>query len=83
MKIKSDERGFQIGFDVGGTFTDLVLLDEKNLVVSTAKTPTTPDDIAVGAVDAIKRLLDTAGVAPRQVSRLVHATTQTSNALNY
>ena len=73
--------GYRLGFDVGGTFTDLVLLDSEGGVKGAAKVPTEPADIARGAVRGIRALLDREGVAPGELASLIHATTQTSNAL--
>ncbi len=62
--------------DVGGTFTDLVLLAPDGSV-TLAKTPTTPDNQAFGVLAA----LDAAGVAPAALSLIVHGTTTTTNAV--
>ena len=66
-----------IGCDVGGTFTDLILLDEALGQVSIAKVPTTPDNQAVGVMAAI----DQAGADCAELSLLLHGTTTTTNAL--
>ena len=76
-----DRSGYRVGFDVGGTFTDLVLLDSGGHVKGAVKVPTDPTDIALGAVSGIRRLLDQAGVGSRDILSLIHATTQTSNTL--
>ncbi len=76
-----DRSGYRVGFDVGGTFTDLVLLDSGGHVKGAVKVPTDPTDIALGAVSGICRLLDQAGVGSRDILSLIHATTQTSNTL--
>ncbi len=73
--------GYRLGFDVGGTFTDLVLLDSEGAVKGAAKVPTEPADIARSAVSGIRALLDREDVAPDGLASLIHATTQTSNAL--
>lgn len=73
--------GYRLGFDVGGTFTDLVLLDPDGRVKGAAKVSTDPADIAGSAVNGIRALLDREGVAPDELASLIHATTQTSNAL--
>ncbi len=65
------------GIDVGGTFTDLILLDTATGAVRLAKTPTTPDNQAVGVLTA----LDEAGVPPAQIDLIVHGTTTTTNAV--
>ena len=76
-----DQGGYRVGFDVGGTFTDLVLLDRGGNVTGTIKMPTNSADIAVGAVTGIQSLLKQENVEPEAISTLIHATTQTSNTL--
>jgi N-methylhydantoinase A len=65
------------GVDVGGTFTDLVLVDEATGEVRLAKVPTTPENQAFGVLAA----LTDAGVALGELATLVHGTTTTTNAL--
>lgn len=66
-----------VGCDVGGTFTDLVLLDEVAGEVRIAKVPTTVDNQAVGFMAAIAE----AGARAGELDLLVHGTTTTTNAL--
>jgi N-methylhydantoinase A len=66
-----------IGVDVGGTFTDLVLLDETSGEVAVAKVPTTPANQAEGVLAALRE----AGVAPDGIAVIVHGTTTATNAL--
>ena len=65
----------RIGVDVGGTFTDLVVLADGELHF--AKVPSTPDDQSTGVMSA----LAAAGVDPRQVAAFAHGTTVATNAL--
>ncbi len=66
-----------IGVDVGGTFTDLILLDDERREVRIAKVPTTPDNQAFGVLAAVKETgADLAGTGA-----VVHGTTTTTNAL--
>ena len=48
----------RIGVDVGGTFTDLILVDEESGRITVDKVPSTPDDPARGVVDGIRRLCE-------------------------
>ncbi|MCW5745043.1 MAG: hydantoinase/oxoprolinase family protein [Alphaproteobacteria bacterium] len=66
-----------VGVDVGGTFTDLIAVDQATGTVSLAKVLTTPDNQAFGVVAA----LDSAGLDPRALQAIVHGTTTTTNAL--
>ena len=65
------------GVDVGGTFTDLLFMDETAGDVRLAKVPTTADNQAFGVLAALER----AGVDPASLDLLVHGTTTTTNAL--
>ena len=56
-----------LGVDVGGTFTDAVLLDGG--AVHTAKVPTTPEDQSAGVMQAVEEVLERAGAERRARSR--------------
>ena len=68
-----------VGVDVGGTFTDAVVVADGLLV--TAKVPTTPDDQSLGVVAAVLAALTQAGVHPGDVDRFAHGMTVGTNAL--
>src|SRR3989441_2986507 len=70
----------RVGIDIGGTFTDLVATDEKRGVWK-IKVLTTPMDPSVGALDAVRRLLEKEGVDAGLFRVVIHATTLASNAL--
>ena len=67
-----------LGVDVGGTFTDVTLLVEDELV--TAKVPTTSDQ-SVGVINGIEKACEGAGIDPGDVDSFVHAMTVSVNAL--
>lgn len=68
-----------LGVDVGGTFTDAVLLAPGGVV--TGKAPTTPDDQSEGVMAAVREALGRAGAQAGDVERLVHGMTVGTNAL--
>ena len=72
---------WRIGVDIGGTFTDVVLVEEETGQIVAGKVSTTPHDIAQGVIDGIRRGLARHSVAPASVSVLAHATTIVTNAL--
>ena len=72
---------FRLGVDIGGTFTDAVLLSEESGETSIAKVPSTPSDPSLGFLDAVTRILTANAVAPEDVSYLVHGTTVATNSL--
>lgn len=77
-KNRADGGKIVSGIDVGGTFTDLILIDRRNGGrVHIAKTPTTPDNQAFGVVSA---LADT-GFPVADIDLIVHGTTTTTNAV--
>ena len=69
-----------LGVDVGGTFTDAVLI-ASDAALYTAKVPTTPADQARGVLEAIRAVLARAGEPPGQVERFAHGMTVATNAL--
>src|SRR5215470_5534883 len=72
---------WRIGVDIGGTFTDVVLVDEVRGQVGVVKVPTTPRDFARGVLDALVAAMASRGIAPADVAWLAHATTVVTNAL--
>ena len=75
---------YRIGIDVGGTFTDIVGIDQEG-TMTFLKTPTTPQNQALGVVDGIAHLAARLGLPQdellRRTSRIVHGTTVATNAL--
>jgi len=68
----------RIGIDVGGTFTDVVLIEE-NGRVHTAKVPTTPANRVIGAIAGFRRILEVAGCAPDKIGFIGHGSTMATN----
>jgi N-methylhydantoinase A len=68
-----------LGVDVGGTFTDAVLLDGGD--VHTAKVPTTPGDESAGVMSAISEVIGRAGASAGDVEAFAHGMTVGTNAL--
>ncbi len=71
---------YQIGVDIGGTFTDIVLLGSDGRL-HTRKTLSTPEDYGLGIVQGIQSAMSELGIDPRRVERVVHATTVATNAI--
>jgi len=67
--------------DVGGTFTDLLLINEQSGETHTAKVPSTPEDSSIGVLNGIARICEESGIDPRHVSRVMHGTTVATNAV--
>ena len=71
----------RFGVDIGGTFTDLVVVDETSGAIRVGKVLTTAKDPAHGVEQGVQALLDEAGVAPDRVRAVAHGTTLATNAL--
>ncbi len=67
--------------DIGGTFTDVVLMNGRGAVLASEKVFTTSGDLSSGAIEGVRLLLERSGVDPMAVREVVHATTQTSNTV--
>ena len=73
-------RGHAIALDVGGTFTDVSLLDPRGRLWIT-KTPTTPGDPSDGFLAGVQKALRLAGVEPAALAQVLHGTTTATNAI--
>src|SRR3981081_3700378 len=71
---------FRAGVDIGGTFTDIVLLGDDG-ERHTKKVSSTVDDYARAIVDGLAALLAEIGAAPGGIVELLHGTTVASNAI--
>jgi N-methylhydantoinase A len=75
----------RVGIDVGGTFTDVVVVDaETRAIVARVKVPTThdaPEGVAAGIVAGLRRALEAPGVDVSRIAFIAHSTTQATNAL--
>lgn len=74
------EQNYRLGIDIGGTFTDLNLIDRSGKMVSTFKTPTTPSDPVQGVLKGLE-ILSNDGIQANEIDYLVHGTTIGLNTL--
>ncbi|MEE8156636.1 MAG: hydantoinase/oxoprolinase family protein [Gammaproteobacteria bacterium] len=72
---------YRLGVDVGGTFTDLLLVNEKSGETFTAKIPSTPEDSSLGVISGIARVTESAGVSPEVITHVMHGTTVSTNTI--
>ena len=76
---------YTLAVDIGGTFTDCVAIDDTGGHVTARKVPTTQDDLQRGVFAALEQIAGDLDVSTNvlmgDVSRFVHATTQSSNAV--
>jgi N-methylhydantoinase A len=72
---------YRLGVDVGGTFTDLLLIDETTSKTFRVKTPSTPSDQSEGVLSGIVKICQSAGISPNKLTSLMHGTTVATNAV--
>jgi len=72
---------FRLGVDVGGTFTDLLLVDESSGQTYMAKVPSTPEDSSIGVLNGIDRICDESDIDTSEVTQVMHGTTVATNAV--
>jgi N-methylhydantoinase A len=73
--------GLRLGIDMGGTFTDIAILDSGHGTFTVAKVPSVHRDPAAALVSAVRRGLERAGAPAGTVTLLVHGTTLVTNAI--
>jgi N-methylhydantoinase A/oxoprolinase/acetone carboxylase beta subunit len=69
----------RVGVDVGGTFTDLIYVDDESGVIRVHKIATTPEDPSLGTIQGIRELAAEARVAPSELDQVFHGTTIATN----
>jgi len=72
---------YRLGVDVGGTFTDLLLINNKTGDIHTAKVPSTPHDSSVGVLNGVDRVCGNANVDPKEIEQVMHGTTVATNTI--
>lgn len=72
---------YRLGVDVGGTFTDLLLVDETSGATWSAKVPSTPQDQSIGVLSGLERVCGNAGISPKQIDHVMHGTTVATNTV--
>ncbi|HEX2045683.1 MAG TPA: hydantoinase/oxoprolinase family protein [Gaiellaceae bacterium] len=71
----------RLGVDVGGTFTDLMLVNDETAELFRVKTPSTPADPSEGVLVGVRRICAESGVNPDQLAYVMHGTTVATNAM--
>lgn len=72
---------WRIGVDIGGTFTDVAIVNEETGTLGIAKTATTPRDFGLGVINGLQDAIAEYGIEADRVGLLSHATTIVTNAL--
>jgi N-methylhydantoinase A len=71
----------RLGVDVGGTFTDLLLVDDEKDDLFRVKTPSTPADPSEGVLVGVRRICEESGIEPGDLGFVMHGTTVATNAM--
>ena len=71
----------RLGVDVGGTFTDLLLVDDEKGDLFRVKTPSTPADPSEGVLVGVRRICEESGIEPGDLGYVMHGTTVATNAM--
>lgn len=71
----------KLGVDVGGTFTDVLLINPNSDRLYMAKVPSTPEDSSIGVLNGIIKVCESAGIDPKDVDKVTHGTTVATNAV--
>ncbi|MFN2328651.1 MAG: hydantoinase/oxoprolinase family protein [Chromatocurvus sp.] len=72
---------YRLGVDVGGTFTDFLLMNDETGETHTAKVPSTPEDSSIGVLNGIARVCEETGINPTDIRLVMHGTTVATNAV--
>lgn len=72
---------YRLGVDVGGTFTDLLLINDATGDSYTAKVPSTPHNPSIAVLNGIEKICQTSGVEPSDIRSVMHGTTVATNAI--
>jgi len=73
--------GYRLGVDVGGTFTDLLLIDEATGQTFRDKVPSTPSDPSQAVINGARGLCELQNIAPEEIDLFLHGTTVATNAM--
>ena len=73
--------GLRIAIDTGGTFTDVVAIDETTGISHVVKTPSTPHDPSEGLLAGVDKVLALAGATGADVTQLLHGSTTATNGV--
>lgn len=72
---------YRIGIDIGGTFTDFAMVDDRNGDLVFEKLLTTPADPSIAVLDGLKRLIASTSIDIASVTDIVHGSTLVTNAV--
>ncbi|MBT5239738.1 MAG: hydantoinase/oxoprolinase family protein [Rhodospirillaceae bacterium] len=75
------DKPYRIGVDIGGTFTDIVMIDTRSGRLYNEKVLTTPEDPSVGVLTGVENILEANDATAHDVNQIIHGTTLVANAI--
>ena len=72
---------YRLGVDIGGTFTDLVMVNDNNGRLFDEKVLTTPEDPSLGVIEGVKKILENNNIKASKLKHIIHGTTLVANAI--
>jgi N-methylhydantoinase A/oxoprolinase/acetone carboxylase beta subunit len=70
-----------MGIDIGGTFTDIVVYDERTKGIHVKKILSTPEKLEMGVLSGISKILDVDHLQVQEIKRIIHGATVATNAI--
>ncbi|MEI4473928.1 hydantoinase/oxoprolinase family protein [Frigidibacter sp. MR17.24] len=81
MSMPSSDQSLAVAVDIGGTFTDVALIDQTTGQTWRAKTPSVPSDPSIAFMNGIRLALEQIGETPAALDRVLHGTTVATNMI--
>src|SRR5687767_7223882 len=75
------DRSYRVGVDIGGTFTDLILVDDESGEITVGKALTTPGDPSQAVETVLRDALERGSVPPERLGTVIHGTTLVTNSI--
>ena len=72
---------YRLGVDVGGTFTDVLVLEEEKGTLTLEKVLSTPEDQSIGVLEGVRQACRRLGVAPSDLDAILHGSTVVTNLI--
>ena len=76
-----NEMPYKLGVDIGGTFTDIVLVNEDSGTIHIGKVLTTPEDPSQAVISLVRKITGTLGINTAEIRSIIHGTTLVTNAI--
>ena len=81
MDILCKEHDMRLAVDTGGTFTDIIAIDEDSGTIKALKTPSTPEDPSLAFLNAVDKAIKSSKIKDKNISIMLHGSTVATNAV--